>query len=190
MKATRNRFKGLKANKKMTILQQSNETKKFFVCARYLEPQGTLRPPSQGEHATSSPRLEKIEKRNPLQEFWLDLARGLRRESKPSQGLEVANQPRRTGSFVMARAQWNGTLSLINMLSKRFTWWHPAHGTGHIIDHFFTNGNCFPGRSGGRGAPAGNVHWDDFYRSPSGGSALSLLADARSNYFTTGEWGG
>ena len=35
------------------------------------------------------------------------------------------------------------TLSLINMLSKRFTWWHPAHGTGHIIDHFFTNGNCF-----------------------------------------------
>ena len=108
MKATRNRFKGLKANKKMTILQQSNETKKFFVCARYLEPQGTLRPPSQGEHATSSPRLEKIEKRNPLQEFWLDLARGLRRESKPSQGLEVANQPRRTGSFVMARAQWNG----------------------------------------------------------------------------------
>ena len=30
-KATRNRFKGLKANKKMIILQQSNEKKSLFT---------------------------------------------------------------------------------------------------------------------------------------------------------------
>ena len=75
-------------------------------------------------------------------------------------------------------------------LNKRFTWWHPAHGTGHIIDHFLTKGNCFRfidnartvhagrrgnageplgrsgrghrGRAGRRGAPGGSVHWDDF----------------------------
>ena len=70
-------------------------------------------------------------------------------------------------------------------MQKRFTWWHPARGTGHGNDHFLAKGICFRfvdgvrtvhegrrrnaeeplgrpghGRRGVRGAPGGRVFLD------------------------------